>query len=104
MKKPFEVGERVRVYGHVARMGDTSRPFVGEVVAPNESDALAKVGFLLVEDLKYRQGYWCHPKQCRRLVKKKRREWRLHFDANTNIQMYAGEPTRSEVVFVREVR
>ncbi len=72
MKKPFAVGDRVRVYGHKAfDWKDTIA-----TVVTRHGDTLSDPDFIEV-----RTGpglrVLVHPKQCRRLVpKKKKWEWR----------------------------
>ena len=70
----FKVGDRVAVYGYVSRYGRSYRGARGEVVGFDTNN------FLLVtfdQDSIEKSSYSAHPKQCRRLVKKKprRRVW-----------------------------
>jgi len=66
MREPLKKGDRVAVYangrritGVVDRLGKGS--FFGQVYVSADSGV--------------EYGEWAHPSQCRRLVKKKRREW-----------------------------
>ncbi len=63
----FKVGDRVKVYG-LTRSGRYFEGNVGIVKTLSES------GPLLVKFGKAEVYYWVHPKQCRRLVKKKKEE------------------------------
>lgn len=73
-KRVFQVGDRVRVYS-----GDHSPDYrvrTGVVVqGPNDIGLL----YLRFAD-KERSYFWAHPKQCRRLVKRERREWFVAMD------------------------
>jgi hypothetical protein len=68
MKKPFQVGDRVAVYGHERgklRQCGTVEGMKGEepISFPDTIKVRIHPGCAL----------YCHPKQCRRLVKKPRR-------------------------------
>lgn len=72
MKKPFEVGERVAVYGHRALAFGVR--VVGLIEAMDQDERRMYPTGVKVRDEKYSgQAYFAHPKQCRRLVKKERR-------------------------------
>ncbi len=73
MREPLKVGDRVRVYGHVARNG---KPLVGHIHEKpvDVSEKFRGDNYVLIYDEEYPDsGYYAHPKQCRRLVKKERR-------------------------------
>lgn len=60
MKKPFEVGERVRFY-------DSTQRYESEIIDMTESTIqVMTAGNQLI---------WIYPQQARRLIKKVRREW-----------------------------
>jgi len=65
MKKPFQVGDLVRVYS-------CNNSFVDKVTATSG-------------DLLWISGVLYHKKQCRRLMKKKRREWIVVLDKYNRI-------------------
>ncbi len=72
MREPLKAGDRVRVYGPVADRKHNhtavSHDFVGTV-----KNATQAPDFLIVTS-DYDSGEkFCHPKQCRRLIKKERR-------------------------------
>lgn len=69
MKKPFEVNDRVRVYGH---RGNEWRPFVGSITSVKSGDEDG-LSLAVLKDGKA-QPFLCHPKQCRRLKPKPRPE------------------------------
>lgn len=94
MRKAFEVGERVRVYGKL------HEPFVGTV------GHISDDGTLLVRYLD--GGYPVHPKQCRRLkAKRKPREWWMHrekeFDRWIVTVLEPKQVRGCEIVKVQEV-
>lgn len=70
VKTPFKVGDRVAVYGH----GGTGKPLR---ITTNVEGFNSEGCIYLPEKDAYRQGYQgydltvVHPKQCRRLVKKR---------------------------------
>jgi hypothetical protein len=69
----FKVGDRVAVYGHMAHTG---RRFVGVVAEKSRqtSEQFRGDDYILVRPGRDKDGgYFCSPKQCRRLVKKERR-------------------------------
>lgn len=100
MKKEFKVGDLVRVYD--------SRfiPWATKIIAVRESCILpmylVNVGGI---------EYWVYPQQCRRLVKKQRREWwiamhpcsRPSVHAQYNPDMICGSGCKIEWYRVREV-
>lgn len=74
MKEPFKVGDRVRVYGSVVVQtysGDSQeiKPLVCNLATVQE--VWSRELMLHQENSAFR--IFAHPKQCRRLVKKKRR-------------------------------
>jgi hypothetical protein len=91
--KNIKVGDKVRVYGFCPN--DASRIMTRTIVQTN----VGRFGVLLETDT----GEWVHPKQCRRLVRKKRREWTLY---STSANTYATGPDVAigERITVREVK
>jgi hypothetical protein len=69
VKRQLQVGDRVRVYGHSAMLD-------GQIATvTNASSPFVKGYIFVVKDDGEPGEFELHPKQCRRLVKKKRREW-----------------------------
>lgn len=96
MKTPLKVGDRVAVYDGVLKYCRTI-----EAIAP--SGAVRISG----------STAWFHPKQCRRLVKKKRREWWINIYPDREGYAHATKKdadsghrrnARTECVHVREVK
>jgi hypothetical protein len=73
-KRPLEVGDRVRVYGH---RGFDWKPTAARVVGFIDDDTAGMV--VRVQSERYPAAY-VHPKQCRRLVKKPRRRCVLVYE------------------------
>lgn len=108
MEKPFEVGDRIRVYSHYG-------PYTATVTKIGVSRDILK-GYVdgLVEVRSEDGNTWLqHPKQCRRLVKKKRREFWFNFYGSGGYSHayfsreaadIAAIPNRLECIKVREVR
>ena len=98
MKKPFQVGDKVRVYGPY------SEAFVGIV------EEIFPTGWFRVRSPLSPSAVNAHPKQCRRLVKKRKREWSLLGRRGmSGIYWVVFDETqdfcpKDEVVLVREVR
>lgn len=74
MKKPFSVGDKVRVYGHIGKENEPHVGYVSEMKQCGDSE-WEELGYVLVRnrlnDVKS-NGFYCHPKQCRKLIKKQR--------------------------------
>jgi hypothetical protein len=70
MKKPFQVGDRVAVYGHG---GIGWKRWTGRVLDPTKGAEILGPDFIRVEIEKLNEVVHAHEKQCRRLVKKPRR-------------------------------
>lgn len=94
MKKPFEVGERVIAY-HIGRR------HIGKIIYVHPNGCLSVEGFGV-------SFTTVHPKQCRHLAKKKRREfWVLTYEDSRPV-IYNELPildyNAKEVIHVREVK
>lgn len=94
-KNKFNAGDRVRAY-----MGNTIK--VGKII--DIGPTLMQISYGINE------GSIVHPKQCRRLVKKKRREWWININRSTD-DIYStreladnSSSERIECVHVREVK
>jgi hypothetical protein len=70
-KSPFQVGDRVRVYGIVVRMFGAGEAIKKVATVTSVDDEL-----LILDD--GGDAFYAHPKQCRRLVKKERRRYWLN--------------------------
>lgn len=74
-KRKLEVGDRVRAYGRQWDQGVGFIDIVGTISAFVAGEALVNTGDRVI---------CCHPKQCRRLVKKERRRvWIRGLDLHT---------------------
>jgi hypothetical protein len=99
VKTELKVGDRVRVYGREWNGVGAKFYFDGSV------DGF-KDGNIIVDTPE--TTFHCHPKQCRRLRPKKRREWWVEIDDLGQIlwgrdhKMVLGRGT--EVIHVREVK
>lgn len=104
MKKEFKVNDRVVIYATLAGIPARSKGTVLEVY-PNK--LYVKMDRVLTTPFIY-----AHPKQCRRLVKKQRREWwiamhpcsRPTVHAQYKPDMICGSGCKIEWYRVREVR
>jgi hypothetical protein len=97
MKKEFKVGDRVAVYWYDGR-------FTGSILLLSKEGSTGYRYFV-----RFNTGVdkWAHHKQCRRLVKKKRREFDLHFnhgDCEVRLASDKAWIGNTEVIRVREVR
>lgn len=78
MKKPFKVGDRVRVYIGL------DEPLEGKILEIGQT-----TGHLRLEE---HFGFY-HPKQCRRLIKKKRRRvWLMYTHESDLMSAYGKKP------------
>ena len=74
MKRPFEIGDRVRVYGDWPNV-PIHLAFTGEVIEANKGQAAKYPGFIEVKvDGHPGLSIMVHPKQCRRLRPKPKPE------------------------------
>lgn len=87
MKKPFAVGERVRVYGSSVRHWYEGEVASGVVCEPG-AEHLVRVKIDGTDR-------YCefHPKQCRRLIKKQRRRIWAYITGDGNICVSTEKPT-----------
>lgn len=109
----FKIGDRVKVYGDVTKTNSTRSHFVfngynGEVISLHPSGWIT----VFLSD----EHFLVHPKQCRRLKPKQRREWwlvvgggpnALSYDTEEEARRRVGLDTSGftlKVVHVREVK
>jgi hypothetical protein len=101
VKAPLKVGDRVRVYSHYGPYTGTVHSTGAEILSPYGGAATGMINVLSESGEIWTQ----HPKQCRRLKKRKPREWFIWIDENTG---RPAPPRLSEgaltQIKVREVR
>lgn len=87
----FNVGDKIRMYG----AGSEGRSFRAPATIEKIVDGMIYTT----------TGVWCHPKQCRRLVKRKRRSvWiESHHDGSLRSVFRVGDPRPSSAIEFREV-
>lgn len=85
MKKPFQVGDRVAVYWYDGR-------FKGRVLSVN--------GDLLAVQFDSGQQRRSHAKQCRRIVKRKPREWWI---SQGDLERWGWDHIRDGCVHIKEM-
>lgn len=103
-RRPLAVGDRVRIYGHRFFCdGEVVTVMSGEGVGPE----------IQVADAAGSCKGWAHPKQCRRLVKKQRREWWIvesssgclwPYDSKSKAEDIAAKTAANSIIHVREVK
>lgn len=102
MKRPFQLGDRVRVYS--ADEEEVYRERDGAIVRVNGQNGWLEIKFDRPETEKIPLYGHAHHKQCRRLVKKKWREFLLHTQMHRDGLETCRGCSRDEHLRVREVK
>lgn len=99
-KEPLKVGDRVAVYGWLGNERGFASGEIGDVTHASLEEVKVELDDIVNDD-----PYVLHPKQCRRLKKKARREWWISKETGEVTSARNGEPVAPHRWYhVREVK